>query len=637
MNWWHYLLLANLYLALFYGFYLLLLRKETYFMLNRIYLVSAAVLSFFIPLMQSEWVKDLFITKQVQQTIYYINPGFVYQVTPTTESSFTVAQFFTTVYWLVVMLLLARLIYRFSLLKKYMQSEETGSAFSFFKKIKVDENLPQKDVILQHEQVHATQYHSADVLLFEVLAILNWFNPVIYFYRKAIKHIHEFIADRNAISFGTNKSDYALLLLSQSIGVQPNTLVNSFFSQSLLKQRIMMLHKNPSRRSALLKYGLSAPLFALMLIFTSATVNEQKTILKISEKINSDATVTQVAQDVGNQLNTLSKPPVNLKTSIVTTTLNGKVVNTFGKPLANVKVSYKQNNFNTTTNEDGEFKISEYYKGAAVSFTNTDSIILVRAFENIAGKLQIVVIEDKKSAANKANSITITHSSDPAGVVSFAAVEKLPSFPGGEAGFSKFLASSIRYPKVAKDEKMQGRVIISFIVEKDGKLTDIKVLRDIGGGCGPEAIRVLSESPDWNPGMQKGEPVRVAYTMPINFTLAADNNNVTKIGIISTKKDSVTEVILTPPPPATSTDSSKRIRGIRINGTTSDVNKALIIVDGVELKAKDGLKSINPNDIESVTVLKDPLAIAKYGDKGKDGVILITTKKGKKATETTKP
>jgi len=112
MNWWHYLLLANLYLALFYGFYLLLLRKETYFMLNRIYLVSAAILSFFIPMIQAEWVKNLFITQKVQQTIYYIDPGFVYQITPT-ESGFTVAQLFATVYWLVAMLLLARLFYRF--------------------------------------------------------------------------------------------------------------------------------------------------------------------------------------------------------------------------------------------------------------------------------------------------------------------------------------------------------------------------------------------------------------------------------------------------------------------------------------------------------------------------------------------
>jgi protein TonB len=107
-------------------------------------------------------------------------------------------------------------------------------------------------------------------------------------------------------------------------------------------------------------------------------------------------------------------------------------------------------------------------------------------------------------------------------IVSFAAVEKLPAFPGGEAAFGNYLSKTIRYPPVAKENNTQGRVIVSFVVEKDGSLTDIKVLRDIGGGCGPEAIRVLQKSPHWTPGIQNGKPVRVAYTMPINFTLAGE-------------------------------------------------------------------------------------------------------------------
>ncbi len=107
-------------------------------------------------------------------------------------------------------------------------------------------------------------------------------------------------------------------------------------------------------------------------------------------------------------------------------------------------------------------------------------------------------------------------------IVNFAAVEKLPEFPGGEAAFGKYLGNAIRYPPVAKENNTQGRVIVSFVVERDGNLTDIKVLRDIGGGCGAEAIRVLQKSPKWKAGIQNGKPVRVAYTMPINFTLAGE-------------------------------------------------------------------------------------------------------------------
>ncbi len=631
MNWWHYLLLANLYLALFYGFYLLLLRKETYFMLNRIYLVSAAMLSFFIPLMQSEWVKNLFITQKVQQTIYYIDPGFVYQVSPTAESGFTVSQFFTAVYWLVTMLLLARLIYRFVKLKRYLQSAETGLAFSFFGKVKVDENLPQKDVILQHEMVHVAQLHSADVLLFEALTILNWFNPVIYFYRKAIKYNHEFIADRDAISFGVDKSDYAMLLLSQSMGIEPNTLTNSFFNQSLLKQRIMMLHKNPSRRAALLKYGLSAPLFAAMLILTSATVSKQKTIQQISDNFGSDIPVNSVLMNLDKGESSFPKNTLIEKGTVKTVSdLKGKVVNPMGKPMANVKVQYEQNNFNTTTDEDGDFEIPNYTERAIVNFKSPDSTVLVTTFDNVAGKLKIVVFEDKTMAKARANTLAVKPSSDP-GVVSFASVEKLPSFPGGEEAFANYLAKSIRYPKEAKNNKFTGRVIVSFIVEKDGKLTNIKVLRDIGGGCGPEAVRVLSESPAWNPGLQNGNPVRVSFTMPVNFSL----NDGTKAASTSSssKKDSIIDIVLTPPPNA---DTTKRINAVRIDGNTL-YNKAIVIIDGVEAKGINPLNNINPNDIESITVLKDGSAAVKYGDKGKDGVIEITTKKGKKATGATKP
>ena len=639
MNWWHYLLLANLYLALFYGFYLLLLRNETYFMLNRIYLVSAAILSFFIPMMQAEWVKNLFITQKVQQTIYYIDPGFVYQVSPTAESGFTVSQFFTAVYWLVTMLLLARLIYRFVKLKRYLQSAGTGNAFSFFGKVKVDENLPQQDVILQHEMVHVAQLHSADVLLFEILSILNWFNPVIYFYRKAIKYNHEFIADRDAINFGVDKSDYALLLLSQSMGIEPNTLTNSFFNQSLLKQRIMMLHKNPSRRAALLKYGLSAPLFAAMLVLTSATVSEQKTIRIISDNISSDATITEVADDITSQVSSPVAPASTEKSMVKTVSdLKGKVVNLNGEPLAGVAVAYTKKHSGFITDKEGDFKINNYVEGDLLTFELAGYGIIAKSFNNIKGKLPIIVLQGNKTTVF--NSVTINNNPDKGDVVSFAAVEKLPSFPGGEAAFGNYLARSIRYPKQAKDENIQGRVIISFIVEKDGKLNDIKVLRDLGGGLGIEAVRVLSESPNWNPGIQNGKPVRVSYTMPVNFTLAGSTNSNNANVNITNKSDSATkggvklnDVIIVGHRGLP--DTTKTMNAVRINGNAL-YEKALVIVDGVEAKGINPLDNINPNDIESITVLKGGSASVKYGDKGKDGVIEITTKKGKKVLETEK-
>ncbi|MDB5025571.1 MAG: energy transducer TonB [Mucilaginibacter sp.] len=105
----------------------------------------------------------------------------------------------------------------------------------------------------------------------------------------------------------------------------------------------------------------------------------------------------------------------------------------------------------------------------------------------------------------------------------FTAVEKEPNFPGGEAAFANYLGKNIHYPAIAKENNVQGKVFLSFVVERDGSLTDIRVVRGIGSGCDDEAVRVLKASPKWRPGIQNGRPVRVAYTIPISFTLQSDD------------------------------------------------------------------------------------------------------------------
>lgn len=101
----------------------------------------------------------------------------------------------------------------------------------------------------------------------------------------------------------------------------------------------------------------------------------------------------------------------------------------------------------------------------------------------------------------------------------FTVVESMPSFPGGEAARIKYLAENIKYPQMARESGIQGRVFVTFVVEKDGSVTDVKVLRGIGGGCDEEAIRVIENMPKWNPGKQRGKPVRVQFNMPILFKL----------------------------------------------------------------------------------------------------------------------
>ncbi len=101
----------------------------------------------------------------------------------------------------------------------------------------------------------------------------------------------------------------------------------------------------------------------------------------------------------------------------------------------------------------------------------------------------------------------------------FTVVENEPEFPGGMEALYKYLGESIKYPQVAKENNITGRVYVTFVVEKDGSIANPKVLRDIGGGCGQEAIRVVKAMPKWKPGKQRGKAVRVQFNLPVNFNL----------------------------------------------------------------------------------------------------------------------
>jgi TonB family protein len=122
------------------------------------------------------------------------------------------------------------------------------------------------------------------------------------------------------------------------------------------------------------------------------------------------------------------------------------------------------------------------------------------------------------SSATKTTSGAVTSNGDKT-VYNFVSMESPPTYPGGMQAFYKFLGENIKYPTAAKDNKIQGKVLVSFIIEQDGSLTDIKVNRKLGFGTDEEAIRVLGLSKRWNPGLLNGKPVNVKYNVPIAFNL----------------------------------------------------------------------------------------------------------------------
>lgn len=580
MTWWQYLILANVYLILFYGFYALLLRRETFFQLNRFYLVASAVLSFMVPLIQADWARNLFITRQIKQTIYHLDPVVIYQIKAAPSQHLTVGQILAIIYVGGIVLLASRFIFQLMVLRYNIKYNDSEGAYSFFKTIKLGDTLNNRGVIMAHEEVHARQWHSADVLLIEAIMIINWFNPAVYFYRKAIKHIHEFIADRNALKAGTSKQEYALLLLSETFKTPAHQLVNPFFNHSLLKQRILMLQKNNSQRTALFKYGLSAPLFAMMLILSSATINTNRVITVISDK----------AEQV------MMKP-------------------------ASPQL---QDVYATITASSGGKELT----------TAVNTMPAVQEFKPSAEPAPIIIDKPQDTTKNKEL---------------FTAVENPPSFKGGVAALGSYLSQNIKYPEDMRRQNLQARVIVAFVVEPDGSLSNIHALNQRNTSAAIEAIRVIAASPKWIPGIQNGKKVRVEYTVPIDFTLqndAADkqvavadtaprrslnklmysykytNNNPAGASSIATiaRRGADSGRVIT-----TTFYRTSQTPPLLITTTTGNSAQPIYIVDGKEI-ASFNIKDVNPNSIQSIDVLKDGSATKLYGTKAVNGVIVITTK-----------
>ena len=589
MNGFNYLLQTNLYLLLFMGFYVLVLRNETFFRQNRFFLNTSIFLSFLIPFINSDWFRNLFITQKVREAAIMPTQMMYDIIIVGVNEEASSLSVYDAIFWIYTSgatFLLLRFFVRLAFLQTRLKAEK-GAAFSFFNTLVVDAEIPKAENIIDHEKVHMRQWHSADIIFIELAAIVNWFNPIMYLYKKEIRHIHEFIADEEAARLMQNKSDYAMLLFSNTMGVDPLHLSNNFFNKSLLKRRILMLHKNRSRSTGLWKYGFSAPLFILMLIVSAAAVKSEEVLQPVAKTILSPLPSETSAEIMAAlELNeTYTKPILKDTESLVQSYSQnaGQSVPDYGAfkkhlmrnlkypafarqndvtgfVVANVMIKDKKISSVSIRKgvqrdiDDEVIRSLSLYKDdfeapddtylISISFNLVGSDVQADLVPNINGKNyigQITVtalrpsknlnVKDFIPGTTPANSVGLKEvviDGDNT-IKDFAAVDVLPEFPGGIDGWGRYLTANLVYPKLARDKNVTGRVIVSFIVEKDGSLSEIKVLRGIGSGADEEAVKVLTNSPSWRPGILGGRSVRVAFTMPIFFRLT-DNTKPAKPG-----------------------------------------------------------------------------------------------------------
>ena len=292
----------------------------------------------------------------------------------------------------------------------------------------------------------------------------------------------------------------------------------------------------------------------------------------------------------------------------------------------------------TLTDIDGNFELSDVKVGDVimVSFVGYQTQLVVvkdttplvvQMTEKVQTLDEMVVVgyenssEENKADADKKETEEST-TQEPQEKVIFQVVEEMPEFPGGMAEAMKFLSKNIKYPSVAQKAKIEGRVIVQFVVEKDGSVSDVKTVRSVSPELDAEAIRVVNMMPKWTPGKQRGKAVAVKFTMPIMFRLDTPKDNaVTQKVSMKVEQGVKRETV----------DEAKNL--LKIKGTVVDVRtpndkKPLVVVDGkVQENGEETMKNLSAESIESMTVLKDKSAMELYGDKGKDGVIIITTKK----------
>lgn len=350
-----------------------------------------------------------------------------------------------------------------------------------------------------------------------------------------------------------------------------------------------MMLKKKSNPWARLKYLYVLPLAAIAVAAFARPEISNKLDEISAVKVN-DLTAIMKTEEVKSAETVPARPAKKIK---VTGKVLDKEDNT---PIVGASIIVVGTTAGTISDLDGNFVI-EMEEGGQLSFSYIDYATKVVPVP--AGTKGMEILLEKDGSAGdtepgvKFVPVEENGNATPGDV--FRVVEEMPEFPGGMGECLKFLGQNVKYPAEAQAKGIQGKVIVQFVVEKDGSISNPFVVRSIDPYLDGEAIRVISIMPKWKPGMQKGQPVRVRYTVPVTFKL--DGKKASSVPLINLDTISANE-------------------------------RPIIMVDGQKV-SQEIMKLLDPTKIESISVQKGS-QIQKYGTEGKNGVVLITTKKSQK-------
>jgi TonB family protein len=488
----NYMLETNVGLILFMFIYWLFLKNENQFSIKRLYLISSILLAFVFPLFHFNAIS---LTQNIPAVGTIIPGNWLPEIIVSVNTSFTSQKASLSVgvwdvigklYLATFAFLFIILLYRITSIVRLFfysntyrwhncyvaESEEQQPTFSFFNFIFIGQsnNLrnDEKEEILKHEQVHASQFHSLDIVLISIVGIICWFNPIVKLYKKTLVQLHEFDADARSVA--NNDVDQYCGLLAKVALQSVHYPIANHFNSSLTIKRIEMM-KTMKRK--ITPWKITTIVAVVPVFFYLIACQDQVSTMK--EISQNSSTAIDIPKDIQSQVDQLKKD--------------------------NPKNTYSV----LETYEKGQNAVLELAKKGY----NLDESIGTQIVNS--GDRTFVIV------TKNAESIKFAEATKSGDVYTF--VEEMATPKIGMDAFQKFIVENLKYPTHAKNSKIEGKVFIKFIVNLDGTLSDFLVMKGIDEECDQEAIRVLKASGEWNPGKQTGKPVRVAFIMPFNFQL----------------------------------------------------------------------------------------------------------------------
>ncbi len=537
---------------LFLVIYDLFLKRETFFQWNRVYLIATYVLSIILP-----WIKiEAFKTSLPEELIVY--PEYLWNMnmqaialSGTGNSSLWNISLMNGILFggmLLATLLFGYKIYQIYRLREkgevhYLQTftrvivKQSKAAFSFFRTIFMGDEIAEEEYgsIIQHELVHIKQKHSLDLLFFELMRIMGWFNPLVYVYQSRISELHEFIADAQVSK--THKKKQYQLLLSQVFQTQNISFVNQFFKSSLIKKRIVMLQKQKSKKIYQLKYLALVPLVLGMLFYTSCEV----------KKIDNDEIESTELKSISENIEKVTFGEIDEvpvfpgcedaedKRACFQEKMREHIRKNFNYPEDAQELGLQGRvNIMFTIQKNGNIG-NIRYRGPHELLEEEALRIIKKLPKMIAGRQEGIAVNVPFSIpisfrlqGDKTEKGAAIKNWDNELDIPFAIVDNVPIFPGCEdaedkrACFNEMILKHIRknfnYPLEAQKQGIQGRVNIMFTIQKNGNIENIRY-RGSHELLEKEALRIINKLPKMMPGKHKGKAVNIPYSIPITFKL----------------------------------------------------------------------------------------------------------------------